>query len=172
AAIGQAGALAKALAPATIVVEDVDLIAMDRGLPGGEHNPLLFQLLNEMDGLGDDLDVLFVLTTNRVDMLEEALSARPGRVDQAIEIGLPNHTGRRALFELYLPEAIADDLLESAVVGTEGAAAAYIRELARRAVLDRERSGSPLGDALARSIAEMRSTATPLLRASLAAAPD
>ena len=80
AAVGQAGTIARQLQPATIVIEDVDLIGMDRQLPGGEHNALLFQLLNEMDGLAGDADVLFVLTTNRVDMLEPALAARPGRV--------------------------------------------------------------------------------------------
>src|SRR5204862_617247 len=73
-AIGQAGTLARELAPAMVVLEDVDLIGMDRSLPGGEHNPLLFQLLNEMDGIGDDVDVIFVLTTNRVDLLEPALT--------------------------------------------------------------------------------------------------
>ncbi len=51
----------------------------------GQH-PLLFQLLNEMDGLAEDADVVFVLTTNRADLLEPALAARPGRVDQAIEL--------------------------------------------------------------------------------------
>ncbi len=51
AAVGQAGTIARSLQPATIVIEDVDLIAMDRQLPGGAHNALLFQLLNEMDGM-------------------------------------------------------------------------------------------------------------------------
>ena len=49
----------------------------------GRH-PLPFQLLNEMDGLAEDADVVFVLTTNRADLLEPALAARPGRVDQAV----------------------------------------------------------------------------------------
>ena len=57
----------------------------------GQH-PLLFQLLNEMDGLGEDADVVFLLTTNRADLLEPALAARPGRVDQAVELGLPDAT--------------------------------------------------------------------------------
>ena len=52
-------------------------------------NPLLFDVLNEIDGIGEDADVTFVLTTNRADLLEPALAARPGRVDLAVEIGLP-----------------------------------------------------------------------------------
>ena len=83
-----------------VVVEDVDLIAEHRGMHPGQH-PLLFALVNEMDGLGEDVDVAFVLTTNRVDLLEPALAARPGRVDQAVEIPVPDAAGRRRLIELY-----------------------------------------------------------------------
>ena len=168
-AVGQAGVLARKLAPATIVIEDVDLIGMDRGLPGGEHNPMLFQLLNEMDGLQADDDVLFVLTTNRADLLEPALSARPGRIDQALEIGLPDAAGRRALFVLYLVDTVDEASLEHAVARTDGAAAAYIKELARRATLRSIRADLPLGDALVHTVDEMLRTATPLLRAALAA---
>ena len=57
-----------------VVVEDVDLIAEDRGEHPGRH-ALLFQLLNEMYGLEEDADVVFVLTTNRPDLLEPALAS-------------------------------------------------------------------------------------------------
>lgn len=92
--LGQSVALARTLQPATVVVEDVDLIAHERTMPGQDTNALLFQLLNEMDGLGEDADVIFVLTTNRVELLEPALAMRPGRIDQAIEIGLPDDACR------------------------------------------------------------------------------
>ena len=42
-----------------------------------------------------------MLTTNRPDALEPALAARPGRVDLAIEIPLPDAAARRRLIELY-----------------------------------------------------------------------
>ena len=54
-----------------------------------------------MDGLADDADLLFVLTTNRPDILEPALAARPGRIDQAIEVPPPDADCRRRLLELY-----------------------------------------------------------------------
>ena len=57
--------MARALAPTMVVLEDVDLIAQERGQPFQPTGPLLFELLNEMDGLRDDCDVIFVLTTNR-----------------------------------------------------------------------------------------------------------
>jgi hypothetical protein len=82
--IREACSVARTLQPAVIVVEDVDLIAEQRTTSPGEH-PLLFQLLNEMDGLNSAADVTFLLTSNRADLLEPALAARPGRVDLAAE---------------------------------------------------------------------------------------
>ena len=43
-----------------------------------------------MDGLGSKSDCIFLLTTNRPEILEPALAARPGRVDQAIYFPLPD----------------------------------------------------------------------------------
>jgi cell division protease FtsH len=177
AAVGQAGTLARSLQPATIVIEDVDLVALDRDLPGGSHNVLLFQLLNEMDGLADDADVLFVLTTNRVELLERALAARPGRIDQAIELPLPDAQARHRLLDLYLPgETPTADLepaaLQRVLERTDGIAAAFIKELARRATLARLQDGAPSSHHLEAGLDEMIDQATPILRAFLAAGPD
>jgi ATP-dependent 26S proteasome regulatory subunit len=91
--------LATALQPAMVILEDVDLVAMERSFQ--PTNAILFELLNAMDGLDEDHDVLFVLTTNRADVLEPALAARPGRIDQAVELPLPDASARRRLLELY-----------------------------------------------------------------------
>lgn len=127
--------LARELAPAMVVLEDVDLIAEERGSPFGSSGPLLFELLNELDGLGDDCDVIFVLTTNRPEILEPALAARPGRVDLTVELPLPDAAGRRRLFDLYARGlTLADDVDIEGVVGrTEGASPAYLKELLRKA---------------------------------------
>jgi hypothetical protein len=98
--ITEACSLARTLQPAVIIVEDVDLIAEERTARPGVH-PLLFQLLNEMEGLNSAADVTFLLTTNRADLLEPALAARPGRVDLAAELPLPDEQARRALLRLY-----------------------------------------------------------------------
>ena len=79
--------------------------------------------------------MVFLLTTNRPDILEPALASRPGRIDQAIEFPLPDAAGRRRLFELFahgMP--IAADL-EPFVARTEGASGAFIEELLRRALV-------------------------------------
>ena len=133
--IREACSVARSLQPSMLVIEDVDLIAEDRAM-GPRSSPLLFQLLNEMDGLGDDIDVTFVLTTNRVDVLEPALASRPGRIDHAAEIPLPDAEGRRRLLALYqggltLDLADPERLLER----TEGVTASFLKELLRRAAL-------------------------------------
>lgn len=134
-AIGPACSIARALQPSVVVVEDVDLIAEQRGMHPGQH-PLLFRLLNEMDGLGDDVDVAFVLSTNRADLLEPALAARPGRVDQAVEISLPDPIGRRRLIELYKGNMNLEAADLSAVIErTEGVTASFLKELLRRVAL-------------------------------------
>ncbi len=133
--IGEACSVARALQPCLIVVEDVDLIAEERDhYEGG--SPLLFELLNEMDGIGQDIDVTFLLTTNRADMLEEALAARPGRVDHAVELPVPDADARARLIKLYqgnLELELAD--LPAVIARTEGVTASFIKELLRRAAL-------------------------------------
>jgi hypothetical protein len=171
AAVGQAGTIARSLQPATIVIEDVDLIAMDRQLPGGEHNALLFQLLNEMDGLAEDADVLFVLTTNQVEMLEPALAARPGRIDQAIEISLPDDEARRRLIGLYTNKPLPDDAADL-IERLDGVAPAFIKELARRAQLVGLQGNDSSSSDLVVALDAMLEHATPVLRRTLAGPAD
>jgi hypothetical protein len=133
--IGEACSVARALAPSVVVIEDVDLIAEERAPRMGQH-PLLFQLLNEMDGLGGDVDVTFLLTTNRPDLLEPALAARPGRVDHAAELPLPDADARRRLLELYRGSLVLDlSDPDEVITRTDGVTAAFIKELLRRAAL-------------------------------------
>ena len=90
--------LARLLQPTIVVIEDVDLIARDRTQMGSPYEEVLLnKLLNEMDGLKENADILFILTTNRPEALEAALASRPGRIDQAIEFPLPDEEGREKL---------------------------------------------------------------------------
>lgn len=134
--IQHACALARMLQPALVVLEDVDLIAESRSMRPGMDNPLLYQVLNEMDGLTSEADVAFLLTTNRADLLEEAVSQRPGRIDLAVELPLPDTEARRRLFTLYGGGFDVRPSDVDAIVGeTEGATGAFFAELARRAAL-------------------------------------
>jgi hypothetical protein len=134
--VAAACGLAKRHQPSVVILEDVDLVAGDRSFGPPGSNPLLFEILNQLDGLGDDVDVVFILTTNRVEVLERALAERPGRVDEAVEIGAPDATGRDRLLRLYGADAgLADVDLTESVEATDGLTATFLRELVRRAVV-------------------------------------
>jgi cell division protease FtsH len=175
--LGTVGAsidLATALQPSMVVLEDVDLVAMDRAFE--PTNAILFELLNGMDGLDEDHDVIFVLTTNRADLLEPALASRPGRIDLAVELPLPDAGGRRRLIALYgegLDLAPGDD--DDLIAALDGVSPAFIRELLRRAALlaaegseGRLRVGP---DELRRALAELREGAAELTGTLLGARP-
>jgi DNA polymerase III delta prime subunit len=137
-AVGAVTDLARALQPAVVVLEDVDLVAEERSL-GPASSPVLFDLLDAMDGAAPDADLLFLLTTNRADLLEPALAARPGRVDVAVEIALPDGPARRRLLTLYgrnVPLELTGEDVDLAVERTEGTTASFLKELIRRAVLE------------------------------------
>jgi AcrR family transcriptional regulator len=127
--------LARFLQPSMVVIEDVDLIARTReNMNSPCEEALLNKLLNEMDGLREDAEILFVLTTNRPDQLEKALASRPGRIDQAIEFPLPDEEGRRQLARLYAYGLqMGPEVVELIVRRTAGGSAALIKELMRRA---------------------------------------
>jgi len=127
--------LARLLTPALVVIEDADLIARDREHSGGAYQEMLLnKLLNEMDGLNPESEIIFVLTTNRPEALEEALTSRPGRIDQAIEFPKPDADCRRRLTRLYAGKlSISETVLEQVVSRTENVTASFIKELVRRA---------------------------------------
>lgn len=126
--------LARLLQPSLVVVEDVDLIARDReSMNGPCEESLLNVLLNEMDGLRQDADVFFIMTTNRPESLEAALASRPGRIDQAIEYPQPDEDCREKLVRLYSRGlSLSPELVRLTVGKTKGVSASFIRELMRR----------------------------------------
>jgi DNA polymerase III delta prime subunit len=138
--IEQAAALARRLQPSMVVLEDVDLVGMDRDFSEG-GNPLLFSLLEAMDGVGADADVTFVLTTNRADILEMALADRPGRVDLAVEIPRPDAASRERLLRLYARGLAMEADAAEVAAATDGVTASFVKELIRRTVLVSLRAG-------------------------------
>jgi hypothetical protein len=161
-------ALARRLAPSVVVVEDVDLIAQDRShTPDG--NPFLYELLNEMDGIGSEADVTFVLTTNRVEVMEEALTQRPGRIDLAVEVPKPDAECRERLLRLYAAATPLDlPSADRVVAATEGVTASFIKELVRRSVLRHVDEGGPLNETVVHAaLAELMAERETLTRSIL-----
>ena len=154
-AIGQVTEMARLLQPSVVVLEDVDLVAQDRSM-GPRSSPVLFELLDAMDGAAADADLLFLLTTNRADLLEPALAARPGRVDVAVEIALPDAAARERLLAPYgrgVPLELTSEDIATAMERTDGVTASFLKELIRRSVLEalyeqsRDAPGTPAATA-------------------------
>ena len=73
------------------------------GFSGGndERENTLNQLLVEMDGFSPTTGVVVLAGTNRVDILDQALT-RPGRFDRQIQVDKPDIKGRADIFKVHL----------------------------------------------------------------------
>ena len=171
--VSEAAEMARALQPALVVLEDCDLVAESRDHFAGAQ-PLLFTVLEALDGLSDDADVAFLLTTNRVEVLEPALAQRPGRVDLAIEVPLPDEEARRRLITLYaraLP--FSAGALQGAAARSKGTTASFAKELVRRSVLIAAEADHDTTDAdLTQALDEMLSESQALTRSILGSTPE
>uniref|UniRef100_A0A8C0E7E1 SPG7 matrix AAA peptidase subunit, paraplegin n=1 Tax=Bubo bubo TaxID=30461 RepID=A0A8C0E7E1_BUBBB len=97
---------AQARAPCIVYIDEIDAVGKKRstnisGFANAEEEQTLNQLLVEMDGMGTTDHVIVLASTNRADVLDNALM-RPGRLDRHIFIDLPTLQERREIFEQHL----------------------------------------------------------------------
>lgn len=134
--------LARWLAPTIVVLEDLDLIAESRDR--GNQSRLLGELMNQLDGVGGDHRVLTIATTNRLEVVEEAIRNRPGRFDHVIEVESPCADLRASYFEHRFREcAIEPDDLRFLVSRLEGATGAELEEIANVSIASALFDGGP-----------------------------
>jgi hypothetical protein len=124
-----------------LILEDIDACGgLSRQMT---DHPLLGQLLELLDGLEGSGCVQVIATTNHIEKLDAALTARPGRFDRIITVGPPNAEARRELLRRSLnrlcPGTNLD--LEKAVVKTAGFTGAYVAELAKSAWIESLQDG-------------------------------
>ncbi len=90
-------------APSVLVFDEFDAIAASRTgrNDGGNRagNAMVAQILTEMDGFRPDVAMLVIGTTNRIELIDEAL-LRPSRF-QPIAIGLPDRDARRQIAAIH-----------------------------------------------------------------------
>jgi hypothetical protein len=137
--------MARYLQPSMVVFEDIDLIALQRDANG--LATVLGELMNQIDGCDPTDQVLFVMNTNSLDRLESAVRNRPGRVDQIIEVPLPDREARRLLLATFargvrLPEGS----LDRAVSALRDMSPAMIKEVVKRSVVTAVQRGGPGGE--------------------------
>ena len=79
--------------PSIIFIDEIDAIATKRfdAQTGADREVqrILLELLNQMDGFDQSVNVKVIMATNRQDTLDPAL-LRPGRLDRKIEFPLPD----------------------------------------------------------------------------------
>jgi len=127
-------AKAKKNAPCIIFVDEIDAVGRRRGsgMGGGhdEREQTLNQILVEMDGFEQGVNVIVLAATNRADVLDPAL-LRPGRFDRRVDIGLPDRKDREAILKVHFakkplsPHADLDALAAKSA-GSSGADLANI----------------------------------------------
>lgn len=106
-------ATARRNAPAVVFFDEFDSIASQRSTysDGGAraNNAVVAQLLTELDGFRQDQTVLVIGTTNRIDIIDEAL-IRPSRF-RPVEIGRPDPIARRRVAEIHAENFGIDTLV-------------------------------------------------------------
>ncbi|MHC5020818.1 MAG: AAA family ATPase [Planctomycetota bacterium] len=121
--------LARMLAPVIVFLEDIDILAEDRSTSG--HSALLGELMNQIDGCNGDHVIVTMATTNRLDVVEDAIRNRPGRFEQVIEIPAPDKASARAYLTDRLAAHDCDDVdLLWLAATAEGSTGAALEELA------------------------------------------
>ena len=125
-------------APAVLVFDEFDSIATKRSGrdDGGTRagNALVAQILTEMDGFRPDVPMLVIGTTNRLDIIDEAL-LRPSRF-KAIAINRPDLPARRAIAQVHAGHfniEVSSELIEVIAAETKGMSGDDIRSLFRDA---------------------------------------
>ena len=96
---------ARTNAPCIVFIDEIDAVGRQRGRGGmggnDERENTLNQLLVEMDGFSPSTGVVVLAATNRVDVLDQALT-RPGRFDRQVTVDKPDLQGRKEIFKVHL----------------------------------------------------------------------
>lgn len=123
-----------------IFIDEIEILGGKRGQNNShlEYDQTLNELLVQMDGMkvDDQVKVLLIAATNRVDMLDPAL-IRPGRFDRQVKVDLPDREGRLEILKIHTKnKPLASDVnLESIARETFGFSGAHLESLANEAAI-------------------------------------
>jgi len=97
-------ARARKLSPCIIFIDEIDALGRQRGRSNdsgsADQDQTLNQLLIEMDGFDQTSSIVVIGSTNRPDVLDQALT-RPGRFDREIMVNLADVRGREAILKVH-----------------------------------------------------------------------
>lgn len=132
---------------AVIFVDEIEVLGGARGQNNGhqEHDQTLNELLVQMDGISsaEDVKVLVIGATNRIDMLDSAL-LRPGRFDRLVKVDLPDKKGRLHILKLHTRNKplAADVAIDALAKDTFGFSGAQLESVTNEAAILAMREGS------------------------------
>jgi len=131
---------------AVVFIDEIEVLGGARGQNNNhqEHDQTLNELLVQMDGISssDEVKVLVIGATNRVDMLDAALM-RPGRFDRIVRVDLPDKKGRIHILKLHTRNKplAANVTVESLAKDTFGFSGAQLESVANEAAILAMRDG-------------------------------
>jgi cell division protease FtsH len=133
---------AKDSSPCIIFLDEIDAVGRRRGhgFNGGGHDEreqTLNAILVEMDGFDSSDQVIVIAATNRMDVLDPALT-RPGRFDRQIDVPLPDLKGRYEILGIYAAKVTcgSDCDLHRLARGTPMFSGADLEALVNEAAID------------------------------------
>ncbi|CAI9099495.1 OLC1v1036328C4 [Oldenlandia corymbosa var. corymbosa] len=132
-------AKARANAPSIIFFDEIDGLAVIRGKESdgvSVADRVMSQLLVEMDGLHERLNVTVIAATNRPDKIDPAL-LRPGRFDRLLYVGPPDIKDREEIFRVHLRKmpCSSDVSIGELAILADGYTGADISRICREAAI-------------------------------------
>jgi cell division protease FtsH len=137
----------KKLSPCIIFIDEIDALGRQRGRGNdsatADQDQTLNQLLIEMDGFDQSSSIVVIGSTNRPDVLDQALT-RAGRFDREIAVNLADVRGREAILRVHARRMQLDVELDLSWVarGTPGFSGADLANLLNEAAIAATRDNS------------------------------
>lgn len=130
-------AKARKSSPCIVFIDELDAIGGNRGESNNsERDQTINALLTELDGFTAAEGILTICATNRLDILDPALT-RPGRFDLKIAVNLPDKQARYQILKLHSTgKKLADEVkIEDLAKKTNGFSGAELENLLNEAAL-------------------------------------